>query len=76
MRFFGQLPFAVRLSTASAGPPIRCAYVVDPSRKVEPAEQRLRFCVPASLLNGTPPLHTELHTNRIRAPHVSNLLLF
>jgi hypothetical protein len=41
MRFFGHLPFAVRLATNYAGPVIRCAYVVDPYREVVPAEQRL-----------------------------------
>lgn len=41
MRFFGHIPFAVRLATNYTGPPIRCAYVVDPYRKTAPAEQRL-----------------------------------
>ena len=41
MRFFGHLPFAVRLTTGYTGPPIRCAYVVDPYRLADPAEQRL-----------------------------------
>jgi len=40
MRFFGHLPFAVRLATNYAGPTIRCAYVVDPYRETNPAEQR------------------------------------
>jgi len=41
MEFFGNLPFAVRLTTAYEGPPIRCAYMVDPYREANPAEQRL-----------------------------------
>lgn len=40
IQFFGHFPFAVRLATAYAGPPIRCAYVVDPYREAVPAEQR------------------------------------
>ncbi len=39
--FFGHFSFAVRLATVYAGPPIRCAYVVDPYREAVPAEQRL-----------------------------------
>jgi hypothetical protein len=42
MRFFGHIPFAVRLATNYTGPPIRCAYVVDPYREAVPAEQRLK----------------------------------
>lgn len=41
MRLFGQLSFAVRLATNYLGPTIRCAYVVDPYREADPAEQRL-----------------------------------
>jgi hypothetical protein len=41
VRFFGHLPLAVRLTTSYPGPPVRCAYVVDPYREVTPAEQRL-----------------------------------
>jgi hypothetical protein len=41
MRFFGHLPFSVRLATGYEGPPVRCAYVVDPYREAEPAEERL-----------------------------------
>jgi hypothetical protein len=42
IRFFGQLAFAVRLTNNYAGPPFRCAYVVDPYREADPAEHRLR----------------------------------
>ena len=41
MRFFGYFPFAIRLATNYPGPAIRCAYVVDPFREADPAEQRL-----------------------------------
>lgn len=41
MRFFGHLPFAVRLATNYVGPPVRCAYIVDPYREADPAEERL-----------------------------------
>lgn len=41
MRFFGHLPFAVRLATGYDGPSVRCAYVVDPYREADPAERRL-----------------------------------
>ncbi len=40
MRFFGHLSFAVRLTSTYVGPAIRCAYVVDPYREADPAEQR------------------------------------
>lgn len=41
MRFFGHLSFAVRLTNTYAGPPIAYAYLVDPYREADPAEQRL-----------------------------------
>jgi hypothetical protein len=41
IRFFGQLSFAVRLATNYTNAPIRCAYIVDPYREADPAEQRL-----------------------------------
>jgi hypothetical protein len=44
VRFFGQLPFAVRLATQYSGSAIRCAYVVDPYREADPAEVRLNDC--------------------------------